>query len=35
MNDVKWAGMAESLRLHAEDKAVFIDCRTGVGLKRM
>eukprot|EP00439_Symbiodinium_sp_Y106_P035054 s4045_g4.t1 len=27
VNDVKWAGMAESLRLHAEDKAVFIDCR--------
>ena len=35
VNDVKWAGMAESLRLHAEDKAVFIDCRTGVGLKQM
>ncbi|CAE6955288.1 DnaJ-1 [Symbiodinium natans] len=27
VNDVRWAGMAESLRLHAEDKAVFIDCR--------
>ena len=27
VNDVKWAGMAESLRLHAEDKALFIDCR--------
>jgi len=27
INDVKWVGMSEGLRLHQEDKAIFIDCR--------
>jgi len=27
VDEVKWMGMAEGVRLHEEDKAIFIDCR--------
>ena len=27
MNDVGWCGMSESIRLHQQNAAIFIDCR--------